>query len=129
MRISSKAVAVLGLAVASNSFTGHHPLLSVSAFAPTVRPNFYAMTRSTRQIHSALFATADNEDDCGCGPSTIFSGKPSDAAKRVNPRQAIKQATASIYDVNGKSVLLEDLLMTRNDDQKVNIVVFLRSLG
>jgi hypothetical protein len=108
----------------------HH--IFVSAFNPMVqkRPVSILLTteqKQPKQQSSILFGSAT--DDCGCSPAStiIFSGKPSMEARRSNPRQAIKEATSSLYDVNGESVVLEDLLTKGNRD--VSIVVFLRSLG
>jgi len=70
-------------------------------------------------------------DDCGCDTTntrtrTIFSGNPSNTAKSLNIRQAIRNG--SIYDLYGKEVTMNSLL-GRKDDNNLSIVIFLRSLG
>jgi hypothetical protein len=126
MWISSGTVLVFLLqALLWGAFVPDH---HVSAFRPMMqkRPVPVILTNHHQQ-HAVLFNAV--VDDCGCSPDStiVFSGKPSNEARRSNPRKAIKDATSSIYDVNGKVVALEDLLTKGNRD--VSIVVFLRSLG
>jgi hypothetical protein len=105
------------------------------AFAPMFQQGHVSVMLTTqRQRHhqpqqQPTMLYESTTDDCGCNPAStiIFSGKPSLDARRSNPRQAVKEATSTICDVNGKSVALEDLLTQDNRD--VSIVIFLRSLG
>lgn len=108
----------------------------VSPYTSTTLKRSISVARTTNRCPTSMVWGAATTDDCGCGnapgiskQSTIFSGKPSASARRSDPRQAIKIASP-IYNVEGKPVLLEDLL-TRNSsvDDAVSIVVFLRSLG
>lgn len=78
--------------------------------------------------------SVDSEDDvavsvadCGCGTpaatNTIYSGKPPNKARTIDPRQVI--ATKPIYTVNGDPTNMDELIGTSG----TSIVVFLRSLG
>ncbi|KAG7355842.1 hypothetical protein IV203_000528 [Nitzschia inconspicua] len=138
--VSSTASALLGLAAVATTLRSQ-PINHASAFTPNniqlrsqsgiLSTTTTTTTTTKTKTHLSTLFLSTIDQDCGCGPTPnkiVFSGKPSDAAKRSNPRQVIKEATASIYDVNGKSVLLEDLLLNQNDNH-VSIVVFLRSLG
>ena len=87
------------------------------AFAPPrlVRPHLTTTTTS----RAAILSPGENPD-CGC---TIYSGKPSDKARSLDPRRAI--GTSPIFSVNGDQTSIDELIGTRG----TAIVVFLRSLG
>jgi hypothetical protein len=69
-------------------------------------------------------ASTDDED-CGCGGATV-SGRPSDAAKAMDPRVAIGKSTFLTLD--GEETSMNQLLgEPRNSG--TSLVVFLRSLG
>mmetsp|Transcript_31870 Transcript_31870/g.52553 ORF Transcript_31870/g.52553 Transcript_31870/m.52553 type:complete len:111 (+) Transcript_31870:126-458(+) len=89
---------------------------SASAFAPphqhlTVRGS----SRSNKYV--ALFQSAE---DCGC---TTFSGKPSEKALTIDPRESI--GSNPIYTVNGEQTSINEQIGTTGS----SVVVFLRSLG
>ena len=63
------------------------------------------------------------DEDCGCGGAEILSGEISEAARALNPRDAIR--AADVYRVSGEPVSMDELM----DKNKLSIVVFLRSLG
>jgi hypothetical protein len=72
--------------------------------------------------------------DCGCGDNVILSGKPSDKARSIDPRQAIRKN--SIYTVNGLETNMDKLIGAPTSDTTttaaaaaVSIVVLMRSLG
>lgn len=95
--------------------------------------------RSSSDVDNEVVAIDDDADDCGCGDTTgdrtptIFSGKPSNIAKKLNPRQAIRNG--SIYNLYGEEVTMDKILVrnnnsnNNNNNNNVSIVVFLRSLG
>ena len=72
---------------------------------------------------------SNDDDDCGCATTTatIFSGKPSDSAKILNAREAVRQK--QFFTVNGESTKMDDLIGQGTQNNNVSIVVFLRSLG
>lgn len=86
------------------------------AFAPPSLVRQHLATTTTL----AAVLSADENPDCGC---TIYSGKPSDKARAVDPRRAI--GTAPLFSVNGDQTSIDELIGTRG----TAIVVFLRSLG
>jgi hypothetical protein len=65
--------------------------------------------------------------DCGCGDSVILSGRPSDKARSLDPRQAIRKN--SIYTVDGLETNMDELIGAPGDTTAVSIVVLMRSLG
>jgi hypothetical protein len=69
--------------------------------------------------------TAAQAEDCGCA-DIMFAGDPSDRAKGLDARQAIRNT--KIYRVSGEPVLLDELL-GEPETSGVSIVVFMRSLG
>lgn len=72
-----------------------------------------------------LHAAASELVDCGCGEPVRFSGKPSDRAKLVNPRQILRESRSNVYNIRGEAFRVEDLL----EEHSTNVVVFLRSFG
>jgi hypothetical protein len=94
--------------------------------------NSSVQLRSSSDVDNEVVAIDDA--DCGCGDTgsrtTIFSGKPSNIAKKLNPRQAIRNG--SIYNLYGEEVTMDNILVrndNNNNNNNVSIVVFLRSLG
>jgi hypothetical protein len=69
--------------------------------------------------------TAAQAEDCGCA-DVMFAGDPSDRAKGIDARQAIRNT--KIYRVSGEPVLMDDLL-GEPVSSGLSIVVFMRSLG
>mmetsp|Transcript_23760 Transcript_23760/g.42892 ORF Transcript_23760/g.42892 Transcript_23760/m.42892 type:complete len:112 (+) Transcript_23760:374-709(+) len=69
-----------------------------------------------------LAALGSSTEDCGCG-GAILDGKPSDRARSIDPRQAIRNA--SFLNLNGGTVTFDEIL----DPSGVSVVVFLRSFG
>ena len=93
--------------------------------------------RSSSDVDNEVVAIDDDADDCGCGDTTgdrtttFFSGRPSNTAKKLNPRKAIRNG--SIYNLYGEEVTMDNILVrnnnNNNNNNNVSIVVFLRSLG
>ena len=100
MRLSITALSLAVLALATD------------AFAPPV-------LRHTR-THSTPLSLSTDIPDCGC---TTFSGKPSDKALAIDPRQAV--GAKPIFSVNGEQTNVNDLIGTKG----TSVVIFLRSLG
>jgi hypothetical protein len=71
-----------------------------------------------------MMSTNSSDMDCGCG-KTIYSGKPSDDARNVDPRSVI--GSLPIFSVHGESTSVNDQLGMMY--QGTSIVVLLRSLG
>ena len=72
-------------------------------------------------VRTATSVTSTN--DCGCA-DPIISGAPSDIAQLTDPREALRGKSLRSIST-GEPVAVDDLL----GEQKVSIVVFLRSLG
>lgn len=92
-----------GRSVLSTSTFNHHSI----SLVPT----------STRCVQ--LPATTS---DCGCG-GAVVSGAPSEAAKAMDPREAIGRST--FLTLNGEETNMDKLIGTTG----TSLVVFLRSLG
>ena len=73
------------------------------------------------------FMVVDTEE-CGCQQEVAvqFDGVPTEAARKLDHRQALRQHP--IYSSSGVSFTMDDLIGEPNKGQ-VSIVVFLRSLG
>jgi hypothetical protein len=98
--------------------TGRHPaLIQQQQQCPT----FFGSANTACQMSN----TAAQTEDCGCA-DVMFAGDPSDRAKGLDARQAIRNT--KIYRVSGEPVLMDDLL-GEPDTSGVSIVVFMRSLG
>lgn len=103
---------------------------SSSAFVIESRHAGRATTLHRENVLNLSAESGVAEDvDCGCATPTVFSGKPSDMAKTINHRQAIREH--SILSVHGTEVHMDELIgepgAVGND--QTSIVVFLRSLG
>ena len=106
------------------------PARDASAFTPTRidgskigLPGSRIITPSSSSIDRKGLSSSNTDDiDCGCA-STTFSGKPSDIARNLNPRQAIRNG--SIFSLDSEEVRVDTLL----EKHPVSIVVFMRSLG
>lgn len=106
------------------------PARDVSAFTPTriheskiEVPGSMIITSSWSSIDRKGLSLSNTDDiDCGCAPTT-FSGKPSDIARNLNPRQAIRNGR--IFSLDSEEVRLDTLL----EKSPISIVVFMRSLG
>jgi hypothetical protein len=106
----------------------------VQAFSHLSRNNVrYAAHKQQEQRCPTFFGSATacqlsnaaQTEDCGCA-DVIFGGDPSDRAKGIDARQAIRNS--NIYRVSGEPVLMDDLL-GEPETSGVSIVVFMRSLG
>jgi hypothetical protein len=96
----------------------------VDAFTPlTLRSGNYGIVK--HNTFSSPLAMASSTEDCGC-EKVVFSGKPSDAARDLDPRQAI--VGSYVLSVNGDEVKIDDLIGYPSKN-RVSVVVFLRSLG
>ena len=71
------------------------------------------------------FSTTDVVENCGC-QETVYSGKPSDFARSLNPREAVRGTT--FFSVDGAATTMDDLIGRPTDD-RLSVVVYLRSLG
>mmetsp|Transcript_21258 Transcript_21258/g.31926 ORF Transcript_21258/g.31926 Transcript_21258/m.31926 type:complete len:149 (+) Transcript_21258:96-542(+) len=87
----------------------------------------------SRSTCSTTLASSVDTEDCGC--ETIYSGKPSDAARNdINHRSAIAKLPLYRIDDDGSKTTMDEIIGdsmdTDNDnDKRTSIVVFLRSLG
>ena len=77
-------------------------------------------------IPSRSISTPLGMSSCGCDEA-ILSGKPSVVAKTIDPRRAIR--TKTLYNINGESTSMDEILGTPKAQQDPAVVVFLRSLG
>jgi len=94
-----------------------------SAFISPLNPVSFRVN-SRCSAKNALFSTS-SQPDCGCGGAMV-TGKPSDAARLMDPRVAISKGT--FLALNGETVSMDDVL----GDPKsagLSLVVFLRSFG
>mmetsp|Transcript_24114 Transcript_24114/g.66852 ORF Transcript_24114/g.66852 Transcript_24114/m.66852 type:complete len:112 (+) Transcript_24114:85-420(+) len=99
------------------------PAKEALAFAPSQAVAIERTRIPSQGSSRTEFLSSSKDDiDCGCAP-TVFSGKPSDIARDVNPRQAI--CTESIFSLESEEIQMDDLL----GKSPVSIVVLLRSLG
>jgi len=72
--------------------------------------------------HQKLHLSANPSDqDCGC--ATIQSGRLSEKAKLIDPRQAISKS--SLLTLNGDQVRMGDILPMKG----VSLLIFMRSFG
>jgi len=98
--------------------------INVDAFAPlTLRSGDYGIVK--RNTFASPLVMASSTEDCGC-EQVLFSGKPSDAARDLDARQAI--VGSSVLSVNRDEVKMDDLIGAPSKNG-VSVVVFLRSLG
>lgn len=93
----------------------------VTSFTP--QQHFILATRTTITKHYESTLV----EDCGCATTTPtqFSGKPSEKAKSINVREAIRETP--FYSVNGERTQMDDVVF--GNGQQASVVVFLRSLG
>lgn len=89
----------------------------VSAFSPAVTTRKFAS--SLCRVEVGLSAESE---DCGCG-GAVISGKPSDKARSLNPRDAIGKSTLRTLD--GIETSLNDILPQKG----TSLLVITRSLG
>jgi hypothetical protein len=109
-------------AIASTLLLSSHN--SVDAFTPwTLRSRNHGVVEHNT-FYSPL-AMSSSTEDCGC-EQVLFSGKPSDAARDLDARQAI--VGSSVLSVNRDEVKMDDLIGAPSKN-RVSVVVFLRSLG
>lgn len=111
----------------------------VQAFIPSSVTAERSLSSSSSYAQGSSFTIQklstemNNDEDCGCGPSTeaitLYSGKPSDRARNsVNPREAIRQS--AFRNLKGEVVRMDDLIGSPDRvPPAVSVVVFLRSLG
>lgn len=101
-------------------------LLLGGANAFQVAPPPRTGTLPLPQERTRLFASTE-EEDCGCGGPEILSGDVPEQRKSQNPRLAMRKA--SVYRVSGESVSMDELIGGNGTEDKLSVVVFLRSLG
>ena len=75
--------------------------------------------------HVSTSAAASTNEDCGCG-GAIVSGRPSDAAKAMDPRVAVAKST--LLTLDGAETSMNQIL-GEPSNSGTSLVVFLRSLG
>jgi hypothetical protein len=120
MRIVNSAFLVQALASALLLSSHNY----VDAFAPlTLRSGNYGVVK--HNTFASPLAMVSLTEDCGC-EQVVFSGKPSDAARDLDARQAI--VGSSVLSVNRDEVKMDDLIGAPSKN-RVSVVVFLRSLG
>ena len=106
-------------------------LVAVSSLLSVIHINAFTTTTISRPFglsgpSLATHSMTTTEEDCGCGDTVILSGKPSDKARSIDPRQAIRKS--SIYTINGEKTNMDNLIGIPKESG-ISIVVFLRSLG
>jgi hypothetical protein len=86
-------------------------------------PLAFISQRSSRISHriSPLVASSMDNTDCGCN-DVVFAGEPSDRAKSLDARQAIRNVPFKTVD--GETVTFDQI-----SSKDVVITVLLRSLG
>jgi hypothetical protein len=95
MRFSIALLLLLATSVREIQHANGFSLSSSSiGLSSDIRRNSLVELRSSSDVDNEVVANIDDAD-CGCGDtgsrtSTIFSGKPSNIAKTLNPRQAIR---------------------------------------
>ena len=78
----------------------------------------------------ARFDASIDTVDCGCETvDTVYTGRPSnDARNTIKHREVI--ADLPLFKLDGSSTTIDDILGTsRNSDDDLSLVVFLRSFG
>jgi len=118
LRKQAVAALVMATLLAQSTFTDAFTTLNTpsrSCFRETSDPTSVTVSLSSSSV----------KEDCGC-QETLFSGKPSEVAKNLNAREAIRKQ--KIFSVSGEDLRIDDLIGTPADG-KTSIVVFLRSLG
>jgi hypothetical protein len=101
--------------------TVRHPALNQQEQQQQQCPTFFGSANTACQMSN----TAAQTEDCGCA-DVMFAGDPSDRAKGLDARQAIRNT--NFYRVSGEPVLMDELL-GEPEISGVSIVVFMRSLG
>lgn len=124
MKLSSSLMCLL---LASDIGAGTS--LIVDAFtirtnAPALSDGVIAERRGHRARH-VFRASSSSPEDCGCGGAEI-SGRPSDLARTIDPRDAIGRSP--ILALDGTPTTLNELLGEPRE-AGVSLVVFLQSLG
>lgn len=104
---------------------------SVNSFTTTTsacHPRALIPSCANSNIISSSAFMSSVSDDCGCQQEqeTVYSGKPSESAMALDAREAIRNKR--FLSVDGDSISMDDLIGKTNEN-KVSIVVFLRSLG
>jgi hypothetical protein len=121
---------ILAQALVAGTFLGslcsqnnNHFSVGVNAFG--VVPVTFS-PHNNKEYVSSLAASASTED-CGCSDVT-FSGKPTEQAKQIDAREALRGSQKVVLSVDGEKVSF-DSLIGEPSENKVSVVVFLRSLG
>jgi len=83
--------------------------------------------RRTTPTTLTLSSTSTTDEDCGCSDTVVFEGEPSDRARNLNAREAVR--SHPLYDADGQKIVMDDLIGPPDKKGKPSIVVFLRSLG
>jgi hypothetical protein len=125
MRLLLRAIVLLATPASAVAFT---PSTSTSSAFHQQRTTANLSSNNRMDFFRSHATSTDNADDCGCATApTIYSGKPSTYAQSINPRQLLRENNNNkpMYNVDGEEVFINTLL----DQNKVSIVVFLRSLG
>ena len=97
----------------------------VDAFITKASQPLKATLANGPPVRQGLFMAADTEG-CGCQVAVQFDGVPTEAARKLDHRQAIRQHP--VYSSSGKAYNMDDLIGEPNMGQ-ISVVVFLRSLG
>lgn len=121
MVFSKKSIVALTTAALVSSYENY-----ADAFSPLAPRNSVDVRSIPRVPVAMMNAIGTLSENCGC-QETIFSGKPSNKARAINPREEIRQKT--LFSVNGEQVTMDELIGGPSEEQEVSIVVFLRSLG
>lgn len=88
--------------------------------------NFSARLRdANHHFLSTVSVAASTDEDCGCG-GAIVSGRPSDTAKAMDPRQAVTKST--LLTLDGEQTSMDEII-GEPSNSGTSLVVFLRSLG
>jgi hypothetical protein len=118
--IFSRDSLIVLLAAALASLSRNH----ANAFSPVHRSSHHL--GAVRSVATPVVtAMSTMQEDCGC-QDTLYSGKPSEIARQLNPREAIRKH--SFLSVDGDQVHMDDLI-GQPSEEKISVLVLLRSLG
>jgi hypothetical protein len=118
--IFSRDSLIVLLAAALASSSGNY----ANAFSPVHRSSHHLVV--VRPVATPVVtAMSTMQDDCGC-QDTLYSGKPSEIARQLNPREVIRKP--SFLSVDGDKIYMDDLIGQPSEEQ-ISVVVLLRSLG
>jgi hypothetical protein len=104
-------------------------ITSSNAFSFPSTTVLYQQQQSCTATKLAAVSTTNSNNEIIIG-NTIFSGEPTMYAQGLNIRQVIRDG--SIFTVNEELVTMDDIIgdpISTENNNKISIVVFLRSLG